>query len=182
MNLQLTTDERAYVLKELTEAEDYLKTTLSKIDDHQFVFKPEKVWSLAECLEHILLFNTTIFGIILRKAEAIRDTVPETQHSKEKLVAIMQKRRPSYRVQAPANLVPTGKFQEKKGAIQEFSSQLATIKNFVEATDIPLRKIAFKHMALGLVDGVGWLSMIGGHTKRHIMQMEEVIARADFPK
>ena len=50
----------------------------------------------------------------------------------------------------------------------------AEFEAFLKTTDLPLERIAFRHFALGLLNGKNWLVFIAAHCQRHINQIQSL--------
>lgn len=173
-------ENKDFIIEQIDNCAKAVQALLENVSEEQFIYKPSpNEWSLSECLEHITLFDKLIFGTVQKLSEAPRDTMPTGVPPKEKIMHLMTKR--AYKVKAPEFCIPTGKYTDKVVLIEFFLKQHQAVKDFVNNTPIDLKKIAFKHFVIGLIDAIGWLSMIGGHGQRHILQMKEIMASDDFP-
>ncbi len=174
-------EDIAFVLEQLDKSEAAVQQILSTLTEEQFIFKAdEETWSISENLEHVILFDRGVFGTIVKLSKNMRDTYPEGTPAKEVLMKIMTKR--ATKVKAPEFAVPTGKYTNKEELFNQFVAQHNTIKTFVQNFDGDLRKVAFKHFLIGLIDGIGWLTNIAGHCMRHVIQMKEIMEAETFPK
>ena len=169
----MKTTERGEILEHLQKSRADLLHLVSDINDADFMKKPSKeAWSIAEVVEHLVLIDESLYNSILHKAENIPDTTPETVPNDKILYVVPN---PKYgKVAAPENLVPQSTYNSKDEALMAFNTNRDRIENFVKTTDLPLQRIAFRHFALGLLNGMNWLVFIAAHCQRHINQIRDL--------
>lgn len=168
----MNAEERNYLLQVLQESEELLLATIDEVSEEQFLQKESPSgWSLAEIIEHIIKIDQSVLHGIKHKAQDPPETIPKT-FLKEKIIKAVSIR--STKVPSPEYGIPEGIFESKEDAINEFKIHRAGIESFVKNTDFPMKRIAFKHFALGLLNGEGWITFMAGHCHRHILQMEEI--------
>ena len=169
----MKTAERAEILSHLQKSRADLLQSVSDINGTDFIQKASnEIWSIAEIVEHLVLIDESLFNSILYKAEQIPDTTPETVPN-EKILYVVPN--PKYgKVAAPENLVPQSTYNSKEEALMAFNTNRDRIENFVKTTDLPLERIAFKHFALGLLNGKNWLVFMAAHCQRHINQIRDL--------
>lgn len=169
----MKTTERGEILEHLQKSRADLLHLVSDVSDADFMKKPSKeVWSIAEVVEHLLLIDESLFNSILHKAENVPDTTPETVPNDKILYVVPN---PKYgKVTAPKNLVPQSTYNSKDEALMAFNTNRDRIENFVKTTDLPLQRVAFRHFALGLLNGMNWLVFIAAHCQRHINQIRNL--------
>ena len=169
----MKTTERGEILEHLQKSRADLLHLVSDVSDADFMKKPSKeVWSIAEVVEHLVLIDESLFNSILHKAENVPDTTPETMPNDKILYVVPN---PKYgKVTAPKNLVPQSTYNSKDEALMAFNTNRDRIENFVKTTDLPLQRVAFRHFALGLLNGMNWLVFIAAHCQRHINQIRNL--------
>lgn len=169
----MTTAERTEILEHLQQSKTDLLTAVEDISNEDFMKKPsDDIWSIAEVVEHLVLIDESLYKGILHKAENIPDTTPETTPN-EKILHIVPN--PKYgKVVAPKHLTPQAIYNSKEEALMAFSTSRDRIENFTKTTDLPLERIAFRHFALGLLNGKNWLVFIAAHCQRHINQIRNL--------
>jgi hypothetical protein len=169
----MKTTERGEILEHLQKSRADLLHLVSDVSDADFMKKPSKeVWSIAEVVEHLVLIDESLFNSILHKAENVPDTTPETVPNDKILYVVPN---PKYgKVTAPKNLVPQSTYNSKDEALMAFNTNRDRIENFVKTTDLPLQRVAFRHFALGLLNGMNWLVFIAAHCQRHINQIRNL--------
>jgi hypothetical protein len=190
--LNFTSLETGITKAERKVAIDYLKQTkadllksIKGLSEEQLNFKasPES-WSVAECVEHIAISETNLFGMI---QGTLKEESNPAKRSEVKITddgiynAIVDR---SYKVQTQEAFKPTGKFGSHDATIKEFVSKRDANIKYTETTEDDLRNhfFTFPVAALGTVDSYQLIIFMAGHAKRHTLQIEEVKANPAFPK
>ena len=108
---QLNAEDRAKVIKYLTESRDKLLAEISTLSEAQWKFKaaPDR-WSVGEVAEHIYLAEGLLFASVERamSAPVNPDWEAKTKGKTELIERIMIQR--LGKAQAPEAIVPSGKF------------------------------------------------------------------------
>ncbi len=171
-NMDIT--EKNYLLNILKESQATLFTAIEDVDEASFLQKPaEDQWSMAEIVEHLVTTDTGLLHRIQKGNIKMEDFAAQTV-SNERIVKAVTSR--DIKATAPSFLIPQGRFKSKAEAMEAFAAIRAKVSNFVETTDLPLEKIAFKHFLLGSLDGKGWVAFMAGHCHRHTLQIQELKA------
>lgn len=164
--------EKEICLKSLADTQTALLATLATVSDEQFLARPaEDKWSMAELVEHIILVDRSIlkgihkFGATPSAAPIVSTLILE------KIVDRVADR--SRKVPAPKYFIPKGMFATKAEAVAGFKKHRASIDEFIQTTELPLKLIGFPHQIFGVLNGVDWLVFMAGHCERHRLQMEE---------
>lgn len=160
------------IIQLLKESEAALFESINELTDEQLIWKSSPTeWSILEIIEHLTLADLSIIENIKRKGQEITEIVVETADD-IRIAKIVVPRR--VKVKAPDFLVPSGKFKTRQEAITAFQKTRGIVIQFLETTDLPLEKIAWKHFAIGLIDGYNWINFTARHCQRHILQIEEI--------
>lgn len=182
---ELTSAERKVALDYLKSTKDDLLKSIKGLSEAQLNFKssPES-WSVAECVEHIAISETNIFGMIMGtlKEEANPARRSEVKAADDAIFKTITDR--SYKVQTQEAFTPTGKFGSFKGTVKEFESKRDETIKYIKSTNDDLRNhfFTFPVEALGTMDSYQLFLFMTGHTKRHTLQIEEVKSNPAFPK
>ena len=173
--------ERELVLQQLASSEARLLGLVDGLSEAQWTFRetPER-WSIAGIVEHCALFE----GFILGKIVAVIEAGPEPEKRvdveiKEGLVMGLAQARATPFVSREI-VRPTGAWSQAK-AVAELRAARAKSVAFATETEAPLRDCFFAHIAFGDLDCCQWLLLLGQHMERHVLQVEEVMADAEFP-
>jgi len=182
VNPGLTDAEREMAVNELKKTRDRLTNTVDGLSDEQLNFKasPES-WSVAECVEHLAISENNIGGGMLQGAlqtpadPSKRDSV---KFADADLIGMITSR--DKKAKAPEAFEPSGKFGSFEETLTEFTSKRGKHIDYLNSTEDDLRN-HYGQLPFGTIDGLQVLLFMSGHTERHVKQMEEVMAHADFP-
>ncbi|KQC30834.1 DinB family protein [Flagellimonas eckloniae] len=180
---KLTDDERKMVIQYLTESRNHMTKVVDGLTDEQLNFKPEEeAWSIAECVEHLAITENA-FGSFIQKTvaagpnPALKDSL---KLKDDQLMGIITDR--SNRVKTAEPFEPSGKFGSFEATVKAYVDKRNEHIAYVETTEDDLRNRFNSDLPFGTVDGVQLIIFAAGHTERHVLQMEEVMAHKLFPK
>ena len=179
---QLTKAEREYAVDYLKKTQEKLLQTVEGLSEQQLGFKPDdSSWSVAECVEHIALSETFIFGFAetAMKSEANAQMRNEVKFADKEVIAFIKDR--SGKVQTGKPLQPQNSFGSLEGSLDAFKSERKAHIKYVKTTKDDLRNHYFD-FPFGKADAYQVILFMAGHGERHRAQIEEVMAHADFPK
>jgi hypothetical protein len=166
----LTSEERAKLLALLNDSRDQL-------------FKSIDRWSVGLVVEHIMRSEVLLFQ---KAEEALNNPVnpdweKKTTGKTEFLERIMPTRQG--KAQAPFEVRPEGKLNREE-VVARFKELRAKSIAFATQVDKPLKAHTSEHPfpVFNTLNAHQWLLYIPWHNQRHIKQIEEVKAHADFPK
>ncbi len=175
----MTPGERERAINALSESRGRLLATVQRLSPSQLAYKPAADrWSVAECVEHIILVENSILGAVEKTVQQPADS-PQTVVEDDALVTKVVDR--GERMKGPERLMPTGRWPHDQ-LFGEFESVRKRTSEFAATTDARLRESAFPHPYLGPLDCYQWLLLIAAHGERHRAQAEEVVASAGFPR
>jgi hypothetical protein len=175
-------EERQLVLAQLASSETQLLELVDGLTPEQWIFResPER-WSIAEILEHLVVFEKFINEVIAKVMAAPAE--PEKKAfaaQKEPLVLGLANSR-STRFKARELVLPTGRWANTAELIAELRRCRAQTVAFAAETEADLRDHFFPHIVFGDLDCCQWLVVIGQHTARHALQIEEIQANPAYP-
>jgi hypothetical protein len=178
----LTDDERKAAIEYLKSTQQELKKSIVSLSETQLNFKPSaEAWSIAECVEHLAISETKIFGAVEMslKEDANPEKRSEVKMSDEDIKKVITDR--SNKVKTREEFVPSGQFTSFEGSVKEFETKRDKNIEFVKTTQEDLRNHYFD-FPFGTLDTYQIILFMAGHTNRHMQQIEEVKADANFPK
>jgi uncharacterized damage-inducible protein DinB len=183
MDIPIGSQERSLILDQLASSESRLLSLVEGLTQHQWTFResPER-WSIHENLEHLVLFERFILGRILDALK--RPAEPEMKKDappKEPVVLNLAASR-SIRFNAREAVLPTGRWRDPRDTIAEFQAARVQTTTFARSTKEPLRDHFFPHIAFGELDCCQWLLVLGQHSERHALQIEQVQASPAYPQ
>lgn len=160
-----------------------LQKSVSGLSKEQLHFKPSaESWSVSQCLEHIIITEKMIFGMIQENMEKPinPDEREKIKFSDEEILAIAADRTEKYK--APEILVTKGKYDDAEAALNDLKTQREELYSFIEATSIEALRNRVNESPAGFTDAYQSLLFITGHSNRHLLQIEEIKTSADFPE
>lgn len=178
----LTKEERSAATKILEETRDALLKKVKNLSTVQLNFKatPES-WSIAECVEHIAISETNIFGFsqLSLKEAADPSKRSEVKFSDDAVVNMIADR--STKVKASEPFTPSGKFGSFEGSLKEFTEKRNNNIKYVKTTSDDLRN-HYNDFPFGKLDAYQTILFMAGHSKRHTAQIDEILSNPNFPK
>lgn len=176
-------DEKTFAVNYYNETFQNLEKSISGLSKEQMHFKPsEESWSISQCLEHIILTEDMIFGMIKETMEkpANPERREEIKFSDKEIMAMVIDRSEKYK--APEILIAKGKYDNSELALQDLKTQREEIFSFIRNTPIENLRNHISDSPAGATDVYQSILFLAGHTARHTLQIEEIKASADFPK
>ena len=181
-DVKLTNAERKKAITEMKNTSKHLVTTIKGLSEAQLNFKssPDS-WSIAECTEHIAISENNIFGMLegALKTAADASKRADVKMTDEQILAMIVDR--SNKVKTMEAFEPTGKFGNQEATLKAFLEKRKANIKFVKTTEEDLRN-RYQQLPFGTIDAYQILLFMSAHTERHILQIEEVKANANFPK
>lgn len=178
----LTEAERTKATNELSKTAKHLKEATKGLSEAQLNFKssPES-WSIAECTEHIGISEENIFGMLLGCLKTTPDPTKrsEVKMTDDQILTVIVDR--SNKVKTQESFEPTGKWGSFEATMNAFKQKRNSNIKFVKTTAEDLRN-RYQQLPFGTIDAYQILLFMSAHTERHILQIEEVKADANFPK
>ena len=180
---EISSQDRAKLVQYLTSTRDQVVAESEKLSDAQWNFKaaPDR-WSVAEVVEHLALSEEFLRGLQEKTMSGPAATAEQRAATKGKDEMIM-KRIPdrTQKAQAPEPLQPAQKLGSGSDVLNMFKDRRGKTLTYAEKTSDDLRAHVGES-PLGPLDAYQWLLFIGAHTERHLAQLREVKANAQFPK
>ncbi|HVY94774.1 MAG TPA: DinB family protein [Bryobacteraceae bacterium] len=179
----MTGEERHVVLDLLDSGEARLLGLTAGLSGAQWRFRetPER-WSIAGNIEHLVVFENFILGVL--QDLLAKPAEPEKAAgvaAKEPLVMAIGHAREK-KISARDAMVPQGRWSDMQAMMAEFARTRERVRAFAADVQGDLRSRFFAHRSLGDLDAYQWLLVLGQHRARHALQIEEVMAHADFPR
>jgi hypothetical protein len=179
---ELTREERQLVITMLEENSQKLLADIEKISETQWKFKPASdQWSIAEISEHITLADGFLLAIAQNSLKTPADTSKANSLVGKENAMIERLKDRSQKSRAPEGAIPKNRYSSKKDLIAAFKIEREKTINYVKNTKDPLKNHIVSHPLFGELTAYQWLVMIPAHANRHVAQLEEVMARNDFP-
>jgi hypothetical protein len=181
----MTDADRTALVTELKASQQAVVDTVKDLTPEQLTFKPgPDRWSVAECLEHIAatepaLFGGFIQGKVLKTAPASEADRAKTTGKDTGVMTMVTDRTKKF--QAPNEIRPAGRWTGRDALLKAFEDARGKTIEWAQTTKEDLRSHVMSGPG-GELDGYQWVMYLSGHTRRHLAQMKEVMASANFPK
>jgi len=178
----LTDAERKQAADLLQETKETLLKKVKGLSKEQLNFKPSaESWSVAECVEHIAISENNLFGFCQMGLKEAADPSKrsEVKMTDEAIVKMIADR--TNKVKTSEAFVPSGKFGTFEATLNEFVTKRDANINYIKTTSDDLRN-HYNDFPFGKVDTYQTILFMAAHSRRHTLQIEEVMANANFPK
>lgn len=174
--------ERKYATGLMKETYKAVLKEVDGLSDAQLNFKagPES-WSVKECMYHIAVSEKNLWNFLegSMKTAANPEKRSEIKVTDEEFVRMMEDR--SRKVKTMESFEPksTG-YNSLQEAVADFKEHRAKNIKYIKNSTEDLRNHVVQ-LPFGWIDCYQLYLMIGAHSKRHTLQMEEVKAQPGFP-
>lgn len=175
---------------DITSMLNYYNETLHNLEikvvgltKEQLHFKAsEESWSISQCLEHIILTENMIFGMIKEAMAnpANPERRSEIKFTDEAILTMIMDRSEKY--QAPEMLIASGKYDDSQAALDDLKAGRTEIMAFIQNTPLVELRNRVSDSPAGPTDAYQSLLFLAGHTARHTLQIEEIKANSNFPQ
>ena len=168
---KISKEEREFITNFMTTTHDQLLATLENVDDRQWEANPiTGGWSVAYCMEHIILAENAVFGQVKKALAEPANKNQSTKAIDGWLLGKVTDR--GVKVETP--LPPKANGKSKAEMIAEFQASRKVIADFIQNDKSALRN-HFGKSPYGPADAYQLLIVISAHTMRHTNQMIEVL-------
>jgi hypothetical protein len=179
----MQTHERQLVIDKLKSSETLLLSLVKDLTPAQWNFheSPHR-WSIAENIEHLVVFEHFMTEAVAKSLQAPQE--PDKKHdapAKEPHVLAIAGTRDSAKLIAREAVRPSGRWPDPAVLVAEFRKVRAQTIAFATDTQAHLRDHFFPHISLGDLDCYQWLVLLGQHSYRHALQIEEVKSAPAYP-
>ena len=179
----LTDKERKFANDFLTETKNNLVDITKGLSEEQLKFKtaPDR-WSVEDCVKHIAGAENGLWMMTdsVMNTPANPEKRSEIKSSDEQIITMITDR--SFKAQAPEPLKPENSpFKTYDDAIKAFTGSRDKLIGYVKTTDKDLRNHVVS-FPMGYFDSYQMVLFIGAHSKRHTLQIQEILADPAFPK
>lgn len=156
---------------------------VSGLSAEQRTFQPaEDRWSVAGCVEHIILTEDFVFQTMHRVLETPPQPAKQSEVRHKDPMVIEKVPARNFRVMGPEMVHPKNRWPDFEELLGRFHATRQRSMSFAEATEADLRSHFFPHPFLGDLDCYQWLLFLGLHCERHVRQLEEVKEDPRFPR
>ena len=180
----VTKEERKAAVKYLKHTQKLFRDAVKGLSEEQLKWKPAAdKWSVFETSEHITLAEVFLFDLIngaVMKAPA--DPNKSTKITSELIMQKVTDR--SQKFPAPEPIKPDkAPWTTMDATMAAFKERRENTINFVSKGNDDMRERFMMNLAFNAeLDAYLWIVFLSAHTERHVKQIEEVKANANFPK
>ncbi len=173
----MTPGDRQRLLAHFEMTEAWLVSETSGLSPAQLKYRstPES-WSVMDVVEHLAVAEAQYWDQLQKSAKQ----PPSTSKGDATDAGILWYGIDRTRRQTTGEArVPTGRWSDMKESLAEFRRLRATMVQYAKTTEDDLRA---RRLIDGNMDVYQWFLMISSHSQRHILQIREIKANAEFPK
>ena len=173
----MTDGDRQRLLAHFEMTETWVVSELHGLSDAQLRFRmtPES-WSIMDVVEHLAIAEPQYWDRVQNSMKQPPTTEKLAGTDAGILWYGIDRTR---RTTTGEARVPKGKWSEISGSLGEFRKLRATMKDYAKTTKDDLRS---RKTLEGDIDVYQWFLMISTHSQRHILQVREIKAHANYPK
>jgi hypothetical protein len=173
----VTQGDRQRLLAHLEMTESWLVSELEGLSPDQLRFKmsPES-WSIMDVVEHLAIAEPQYWDQLQRSMK--QDPSSEKSEATDAAILWYGIDR-SNRQRTGEARVPKGRWDDVKASLTEFRKLRSTMTEYAKSTQEDLRS---RRLLEGNMDVYQWFLMISTHSQRHILQIREIKAHANYPK
>ena len=180
---ELSKVDREFIVNYYSESRDNVLKAVKGLSAEQANFKAaEDKWSVNGCIEHIILSENMLWGMV---DESLKKPADPSRKSEVKITdANILNGVPdrTNKVKTFDALVPSGKYATLSASSKAFKEMRNGHINFLKKTQEDLRNHYVETQFMGTMESYQMLLFIAAHSNRHLKQIEEVKADANFPK
>ncbi len=175
---QLSSADRDFAVEYLNATHQNIVSLVEPLSDEAWNYTPEDGgWSVANCLEHILITESSFFQMAqgyMSQSEADPDF--ESSVSDGVLIGMMANR--GNRVQTAEQFEPSGKWSTKQEMLDELEASRSRLISFLSDSKQNLREHK-SNTPFGEIDTYQVFLLVGAHSQRHTFQMQEVLGEME---
>ena len=179
----ITAKERKYAADLLTATQQKINQNVKNLSAAQLKWKANaESWSVEDCMKHIAITEMGLWKLTdsIIQAAANPEKRAQIKATDEQVVSMIADR--SQKAKAPEPLQPQNTpFQSASEALESFNTNRQKLIEYVNKTDKDIRNHVME-FPFGHFDSYQMILFIAAHSRRHTLQMEEVMANPGFPK
>lgn len=139
-------------------------------EDKTHTSPAEGKWSIIQICDHLMSVDYGVYSLLSSDGKT-----PEKDRSS--LIPKLETRAVdrTTKATAPPHLVPKGKTDTIEKFVTKYPSLREKMINAIEGKDLHLVCDVFPHFVFGYMTFEEWLRFVVLHTKRHMLQIEEVL-------
>ncbi|RVU03006.1 DinB family protein [Mucilaginibacter limnophilus] len=176
--------EKNFAVNFLKETEFGVFNAVKGLNESQLTFKPvPDVWSIEECVKHIAASEKELWAMV--EASLNQPANPEQRANIKAtdtaLVHAVEDR--SHKSKTFAALEPANSpYKTAAEALAAFKQNREKLILFMKNASQDSLRNHVSILPIGTYDAYQLILLIGAHSKRHTLQIKEVMANSEFPK
>ena len=173
----LTDQERQRLIAHLDMTERWLIDEVDGLSPTQLDFRPARdAWSIREVIDHLVVVGP-IYWQDLQTAMKAPPSDRSRSNSDADILWYGIDR--TFREKAIPTELPKGQLRDVRAGLESYRKAHAQLVQYVKTTTDDLRSHIVQRQGS---DAYQWALLISTHEQRHILQIREVKAHANFPK
>lgn len=150
------------------------------LTDEQWNYKPgPNRWSAGEIVEHLMLVEQANLAAIEHSGKTAEGWAEQTAGKDAMLDEVLPDR--SQKFTAPDAMQPKGEIS-RGDLIASFLAERAKSIEMVSDQETPWKSLIVEGLPVGPLGAQQVIRLLGRHTERHLKQVDEVLADAEFPR
>ena len=178
----MTKEERNYATEHLNATANETMKAIEGLSKEQLKFKPNtESWSIEECIKHIMLAEINVWGGFVdapMATEADASRRSEVKMTDAEVTGIMESG--SQKLSTLEFFEPKLRPESFDVTIKEFKNLRDEHLNWTKKIDADLRN-HYAETPFGVIDVYQAIMFMSVHTRRHVVQIKEVMASPNFP-
>lgn len=172
--------EREFLLRRLGTSRERLVEAVEGLDQRQQRYRAAAdLWSIADCVEHVMLFERAVLkqmqSVLLAPRQPAGIAV-----SDEAVLARASLQSPPFI--SPEEFQPRRRWSDFEDLLRQFETARERTVRFAGVTRADLRGYSFPHHTLGELDCYQWLLFLAAHCERHARQAAQIEGDMRFPR
>ena len=160
---------------DITRAHSAVIDKVASLSHEEATERPDpSVWTVLECLEHIVVTNLAVFRFVSSDQSGKSETDVEELIPRDRMKRALHNRDRKY--QAPEPIRPTGRFKTLQEAVDQLQWIRTQFGEFLSKHPT-VNRATWDHPFLGAMTKKDWLHFVVDHTERHTFQIDEILSR-----
>lgn len=171
---QTSEADKEFAIKYLNATHQNIVDVVSSLSDEAWNYSPEAGgWSVANCVEHILVTEEAFTGMAMGTVSQTEATKEDLSAKDGMLIGMMANR--GTKVTTAPQFEPSGRWGSKEEMLTALIESRDKLISFIKTSDANLRNYKAE-LLFGELDMVQLMLVISAHSQRHTFQMNEVLA------
>lgn len=171
---QTSEADKEFAIKYLNATHQNIVDVVNSLSDEAWNYTPEAGgWSVANCVEHILVTEEAFTGMAMGTVSQAEATKEDLSAKDGMLIGMLANR--GTKVTTAPQFEPSGRWESKEEMLTALEESRDKLISFIKTSDANLRNYKAE-LPFGELDMVQLMLVIAAHSQRHTFQMNEVLA------